>query len=74
MITNPHSHYQVLLRMLNQCIKEPHIHMAVLLMQPNGEARLDFIQVIRQRRRRRRRGAVLCSCSPTGRQGSTSSR
>ncbi len=34
----------VLLRMLNQCIKEPHIYLAVLLMQPSGEARLDFIQ------------------------------
>ena len=35
----------VLLRMLNQCIKEPHIHLAVYVMQPTGEARLDFIQV-----------------------------
>lgn len=35
----------VLLRMLNQCVREPHVHLAVLLMQPNGEARMDFIQV-----------------------------
>lgn len=35
----------VLLRMLNQCIREPHIHLAVYVMQPTGEARLDFIQV-----------------------------
>lgn len=34
----------VLLRMLNQCISSPHSHLAVLVMQPNGEARLDFIQ------------------------------
>mmetsp|Transcript_27269 Transcript_27269/g.59620 ORF Transcript_27269/g.59620 Transcript_27269/m.59620 type:complete len:247 (+) Transcript_27269:214-954(+) len=34
----------VLLRMLNQCIKEPHIHLAVYVMEPSGEARLDFIQ------------------------------
>ncbi|KAG1662571.1 hypothetical protein FOA52_003950 [Chlamydomonas sp. UWO 241] len=34
----------VALRMLNQCIREPHINLAVLIMQPNGEARLDFIQ------------------------------
>ena len=75
MITNPHSHYQVLLRMLNQCIKEPHIHMAVLLMQPNGEARLDFIQVSGgDRREEEEEGAVLCSCSPMGGRGSTSSR
>jgi len=30
---------------LNQCIREPHIHLAVFVMQPTGEARLDFIQV-----------------------------
>lgn len=35
----------VLLRMLNNCIKEPHIHLAVFVMQPTGDARLDFIQV-----------------------------
>ncbi len=35
----------VLLRMLNQCIREPHIHLAVFVMQPTGEGRLDFIQV-----------------------------
>ena len=35
----------VLLRMLNQCIREPHIQLAVFVMHPTGEARLDFIQV-----------------------------
>ena len=34
----------VLLKMLNSCIKEPHTHLAVFVMQSNGEARLDFIQ------------------------------
>ena len=34
----------VLLKMLNHCIKEPHTHLAVFVMQSNGEARLDFIQ------------------------------
>ncbi|GFR48248.1 hypothetical protein Agub_g10112 [Astrephomene gubernaculifera] len=34
----------VLMRMLNQCIREPHIYLAVFIMQPTGEARLDFIQ------------------------------
>ncbi|KAF4036761.1 Centriolar protein SAS N-terminal [Phytophthora infestans] len=34
----------VLIRMLNNCIKEPHNHLAVYLMQVDGRARLDFIQ------------------------------
>ena len=34
----------VLLKTLNSCIKEPHTHLAVFVMQNNGEARLDFIQ------------------------------
>lgn len=34
----------VLIRMLNNCIKEPHNHLAVFLMQADGRARLDFIQ------------------------------
>ncbi|KUF95113.1 hypothetical protein AM588_10010099 [Phytophthora nicotianae] len=34
----------VLIRMLNNCIKEPHNHLAVYLMQADGRARLDFIQ------------------------------
>ena len=38
-------YHVVLARMLNACIKEPHIHLAVFVMQPNGDARLDFIQV-----------------------------
>jgi hypothetical protein len=35
----------VLMRMLNQCIREPHAYLAVFIMYPTGEARLDFIQV-----------------------------
>lgn len=35
----------MLMRMFNTCIKEPHMHLAVFLMTPTGEARLDFIQV-----------------------------
>lgn len=35
----------VLVRMLNNCIKEPHSHLAVFVMQHDINARLDFIQV-----------------------------
>lgn len=35
----------VLIRMLNNCIKEPHSHLAVFVMQHDVNARLDFIQV-----------------------------
>lgn len=34
----------VLIRMLNSCIREPHAHLAVFLMQGENDARLDFIQ------------------------------
>eukprot|EP00904_Undaria_pinnatifida_P006602 jgi/Undpi1/3071/HiC_scaffold_15.g06447.m1 len=34
----------VLIRMLNNCIKEPHSHLAVFVMQHDVNARLDFIQ------------------------------
>lgn len=34
----------VLIRMLNACIKEPHINIAIFTMQGEAEARLDFIQ------------------------------
>jgi len=34
----------VLIRMLNNCIREPHNHLAVFVMQQDGSARLDFIQ------------------------------
>ncbi|PFH32275.1 hypothetical protein BESB_015930 [Besnoitia besnoiti] len=34
----------VLIKMLNSCIKEPHSFLAVLVMQTTGKARLDFIQ------------------------------
>ena len=34
----------VLIRMLNTCIKEPHSHLAVFVMQRGGRAHLDFIQ------------------------------
>eukprot|EP00953_Heterococcus_sp_UTEX-ZZ885_P038594 19807-Heterococcus_DN1.PRE.4 len=35
----------VLVRMLNHCIREPHSHLAVYVMQQDSTARLDFIQV-----------------------------
>lgn len=35
----------MLVRMLNAAIREPHATLAVFIMQPSGEARLDFIQV-----------------------------
>ena len=34
----------VLIRMLNNCIKEPHSHLAVFVMKQDVDARLDFIQ------------------------------
>ena len=36
----------VLIRMLNCCINEPHSHLAVFIMKQDGQARLDFIQVL----------------------------
>tara|TARA_B110001452_G_scaffold241289_1_gene223392 strand:- start:519 stop:962 length:444 start_codon:yes stop_codon:yes gene_type:complete len=40
----PAPHTQVVIRMLNTCIKEPHQHLAVFVMQRGGRAHLDFIQ------------------------------
>jgi hypothetical protein len=37
---------QVLMKMLNSCIKEPHSFLAVFVMQRDGNAALDFIQNI----------------------------
>eukprot|EP00741_Cyanophora_paradoxa_P015304 tig00000194_g14773.t1 len=34
----------LLFKMLNACIKEPHTHLAVFVISPQGGARLDFIQ------------------------------
>jgi len=34
----------ILIKMLNSCIKEPHSYLAVFIMQRDGSARLDFIQ------------------------------
>merc|ERR1719491_291332 len=34
----------VVVKMLNNCIKEPHMYLAVFVMQRDGHARLDFIQ------------------------------
>jgi len=34
----------VLIKMLNSCIKEPHCFLAVFIMDDDGSARLDFIQ------------------------------
>lgn len=41
------SYPAVFLRMVNSCIQAPQTHIAVLLMEPSGAARLDFIQVIK---------------------------
>ncbi|KAL0251247.1 hypothetical protein GEMRC1_000460 [Eukaryota sp. GEM-RC1] len=35
---------QVLIRMINQVLKEPHSHLAVMFLASDGSARLDFIQ------------------------------
>ena len=37
-------YHTVLIRMLSTCIKEPHSHLAVFVMQRAGRAHLDFIQ------------------------------
>ena len=37
---------QVLIKMLNSCIKEPHSFLAVFIMARDGRATLDFIQNI----------------------------
>ena len=34
----------ILIKMLNASIKEPHSHLAVFVMKRDGSARLDFIQ------------------------------
>lgn len=34
----------VMIRMLNSCIKEPHVHLAIFTMYNENDARLDFIQ------------------------------
>ncbi|KAL0210633.1 hypothetical protein RCL1_005069 [Eukaryota sp. TZLM3-RCL] len=35
---------QVLIRMVNQVLKEPHSHLAVMFLSASGSARLDFVQ------------------------------
>ena len=39
-----HDYPNVLIRMLNLVIREPHQHLAVFLLEGNGKARMDFIQ------------------------------
>mmetsp|Transcript_82618 Transcript_82618/g.242449 ORF Transcript_82618/g.242449 Transcript_82618/m.242449 type:complete len:251 (-) Transcript_82618:160-912(-) len=39
-----HEYASVVMKMLNNCIKEPHSYLAVFVMQRDGQARLDFIQ------------------------------
>ena len=48
----------VLARSLNQAIKEPQTHLAVYIMNRDGQARLDFIQNMEceERRGEERRG------------------
>ena len=41
------SYPAVFLRMVNSCIQTPQTHLAVLLMEQSGAARLDFIQVMK---------------------------
>ncbi len=36
----------ILTKMINSCIKEPHSFLAVFIMNRDGSARLDFIQNI----------------------------
>ena len=36
----------ILIKMINSCIKEPHSFLAVFLMSRDGSAKLDFIQNI----------------------------
>ena len=36
----------ILIKMVNSCIKEPHSFLAVFIMNPDGSAKLDFIQNI----------------------------
>jgi hypothetical protein len=39
-----HDYPNVLMRMLNLVIREPHQHLAIFLLEGNGKARMDFIQ------------------------------
>lgn len=39
-----HEFPNVLMKMVNSCIKEPHSFLAVFIMDDDGTARLDFIQ------------------------------
>jgi hypothetical protein len=39
-------YHNILMKMLNQCIKEPHSYLAVFIMCRDGSAKLDFIQNI----------------------------
>ena len=39
-----HDYPNVLVRMLNLVIREPHQHLAIFLLEGNGKARMDFIQ------------------------------
>ena len=38
-----HDYHSILMKMLNQCIKEPHSYLAVFIMSSDGYAKLDFI-------------------------------
>lgn len=39
-----HEYPNILIRMLNNCIREPHTHLAIFIIKGDEEARLDFIQ------------------------------
>ena len=39
-------YHNILMKLLNQCIKEPHSYLAVFIMSRDGSSKLDFIQNI----------------------------
>lgn len=41
-----HEYPRILIQALNNCIKEPHAHLAVFVIQRDGQSRLDFIKNI----------------------------
>lgn len=44
LVVSFHDYPNVLIRMLNACIREPHTHLAIFIIRSDDEARLDFIQ------------------------------
>mmetsp|Transcript_25939 Transcript_25939/g.38412 ORF Transcript_25939/g.38412 Transcript_25939/m.38412 type:complete len:221 (-) Transcript_25939:191-853(-) len=44
LVVNYSEYPNVLIRMLNACIREPHTHLAIFIASGEGDGRLDFIQ------------------------------